>query len=285
MFGFLNIRKPTGITSFAVIAILRKKLGIKKIGHGGTLDPFAEGVLPIALGKATRLIDYLKNEKAYVATIQFGKDTETYDIEGKIVKEYDTKIDGVNLAEILPSFGGKIAQIPPKYSAIKVGGKKLCYLARKGQEVGKIEPRQVQIKAIRLLNFDFSQQQAQIYVECSKGTYIRSLAYDIGQKLNCGAYLARLVRVNSSGFLLENSLDLETDNLLENLENPLKHLDLPTFELNKNQFEKVIHGNQIKVEVENFSDLILLYNKEIIAVANSENSIITVKKVVYDEKD
>ena len=285
MSGFLNIRKPTGITSFAVIAILRKKLGIKKIGHGGTLDPFAEGVLPIALGKATRLIDYLKNEKAYVATIQFGKDTETYDVEGTIVKEYDTKIDGVNLAEILPSFGGKITQIPPKYSAIKVGGKKLCDLARKGQEIGKIEPRQVQIKAIKLLNFDFSQQQAQIYVECSKGTYIRSLAYDIGQKLNCGAYLTRLVRVNSSGFLLENSLDLETDNLLENLENPLKHLDLPTFELNKNQFEKVIHGNQIKVEVEDLSDLILLYNKEIIAVANSENSIITVKKVVYDEKD
>ncbi len=284
MFGFLNIRKPVDMTSFAVIAQLRKILGIKKIGHGGTLDPFAEGVLPIAVGKATRLIDFLKNEKAYIATLQLGKDTDTYDVEGKVIKEYDTKISCAKMDEILPSFGGNIAQIPPKYSAIKVGGKKLCDLARKGQDIGKIEPRNVTIRQIRLLNFDENAQTAEIYVECSKGTYIRSLAYDIGQKLNCGAYLTRLVRTNSSGFLLENSLDLDAENLAKNLENPLKYLDLPAFEIDENQLEKIVHGNKIKMQIEDFNDLILLYNKEIAAVATSENAVITVKKVFY-EKD
>ena len=284
MFGFLNIRKPVGMTSFAVIAQLRKILGIKKIGHGGTLDPFAEGVLPIAVGKATRLIDFLKNEKAYIATLQLGKDTDTYDIDGKVTKEYNVKITCAKMAEILPLFRGDITQIPPKYSAIKVGGKKLCDLARKGQDIGQIEPRNVTIRQIKLLNFDENAQTAEIYVECSKGTYVRSLAYDIGQKLNCGAHLTRLIRTNSSGFLLENSVDLESENLVDNLENPLKYLDLPIFEIDKNQLEKVVHGNKIKLQIEDFKDLILLYNKEIAAVATSENTVITVKKVFY-EKD
>ena len=284
MFGFLNIRKPVGMTSFAVIAQLRKILGVKKIGHAGTLDPFAEGVLPVAVGKATRLIGFLKSEKAYIATLQLGKDTDTYDIDGKVTKEYNVKITCAKMAEILPLFRGDITQIPPKYSAIKVGGKKLCDLARKGQNIGKIEPRNVTIRQIKLLNFDENAQTAEIYVECSKGTYIRSLAYDIGQKLNCGAHLTRLVRTNSSGFLLENSVDLESENLVKNLENPLKYLDLPVFEIDKNQLEEVVHGNKIKLKIEDFKDLILLYNKEIAAVATSENTVITVKKVFY-EKD
>ena len=284
MFGFLNMRKPAGVTSFDVVARLRKILGIKKIGHGGTLDPFAEGVLPIAVGKATRLIDYLKNEKAYIATLQFGKDTDTYDIEGKIIKEYNSKTDKANLDEILPCFWGDITQIPPKYSAIKVGGKKLCDLARKGQNIGKIEPRNIHISQIKLQKFDQFAQTAEIYVECSKGTYIRSLAFDIGQKLNCGAYLTRLIRTNSSGFLIENSLELDTENLAQKLENPLKYLDLPILEIDKIALEKVIHGNKFQFEVDDFRDLILLYNKEIAAIAASENSIISVKKVFY-EKD
>ena len=283
MFGFLNIRKPVGMTSFAVIAQLRKILGVKKIGHAGTLDPFAEGVLPVAVGKATRLIDFLKNEKAYIATLQLGKDTDTYDIDGKVTKEYNVKITCAKMAEILPLFRGDITQIPPKYSAIKVGGKKLCDLARKGQDIGQIEPRNVTIRQIKLLNFDENAQTAEIYVECSKGTYIRSLAYDIGQKLNCGAHLTRLIRTNSSGFLLENSVDLESENLVDNLENPLKYLNLPIFEIDKNQLEKVVHGNKIKLQIEDFKDLILLYNKEIVAVATSENTVITVKKVFYEE--
>lgn len=284
MFGFINILKPVGMTSFAVIARLRKILGIKKIGHAGTLDPFAEGVLPIAVGKATRLIDFLSDEKEYIAKIQFGADTDSYDIDGNIIKTYQKKVELFEIEEILPKFIGNIAQIPPKFSAIKQNGKKLCDLARKGQEIANIEPRNIHIENIKILEFDEANQTLKIQVKCSKGTYIRSLGYDIGQELSCGAYLVELIRTNSSGFLIENACSLEDENLYKKLENPLEYLNLPTFNIDKNALEKVICGNNIKIEIENLSDLILLYEDEIVAIGSVENATFTVKKVFY-EKD
>ena len=177
MFGFLNIYKPKDITSHDVVSYLRRITKIKQIGHTGTLDPFAEGVLPVCIGKSTRLIEYLSDDKAYIATVQFGKTTDTYDIEGEVLSESDIKVKEDELLSALTKYRGEIEQIPPKYSAIKVNGKKLYEYARAGVEV-EIKPRKVVIEEIKLLSFDSNLQTAEIYIKCSKGTYIRTIGYD-----------------------------------------------------------------------------------------------------------
>ena len=207
MNGMLLINKPAGMTSFDVVAVLRRVTHIKQIGHTGTLDPFATGVLPICIGKATKLIEYLPDDKEYTATVQFGANTDTYDLEGEVTQTFDKKISQTDLKEILKDFEGEIEQLPPIYSAIKVKGKKLYEYAREGKEV-EIKPRKVFIKKIELLSFDYEGQNAQILVECSKGTYIRSIAFDIGQKLNCGGYLIALKRTKAGMFSIEKSINL-----------------------------------------------------------------------------
>ena len=142
MFGFLNVYKPKGMTSHDVVSVLRRTTKIKQIGHTGTLDPFAEGVLPICIGKATKLIEYLKDDKAYIGTIKLGKATDTYDIEGKVLKTSDKKVTLSEIESSLLNFRGEIMQTPPIYSAIKINGKKLYELARKGENV-KIQPRKI----------------------------------------------------------------------------------------------------------------------------------------------
>ena len=142
LFGFVNIYKPVGMTSHDVVSRLRKVTKIKQIGHTGTLDPFAEGVLPVCIGKSTRLIEYLNDDKEYLATVQFGKNTTTYDVEGDIVECFDKKVSPQDVVGILDKFRGEIEQLPPIYSAIKVGGKKLYDYARQGQSV-EIKPRKI----------------------------------------------------------------------------------------------------------------------------------------------
>ena len=153
MFGVLNIYKPKGITSHDVVGIIRKKLNIKQVGHTGTLDPFAEGVLPVCIGKATRLIEYFDDDKEYLATIQFGSATDTYDIEGNIIKTGTKHVTLEQIRDALKNFEGEITQIPPIYSAIKVNGKKLYEYAREGKEVS-IEPRKITVYNIELKNFN-----------------------------------------------------------------------------------------------------------------------------------
>ena len=148
VFGFLNINKPKGMTSHDVVYFVRKILGIKQVGHSGTLDPLATGVLVVGVGKATRLFEFLKEDKEYVATIKFGYESETLDVEGECVKKEDYFPDETELKEVLKEFLGESEQVPPKYSAIKVGGKKLCDLARKGKEIGEIKARPIKIKDI-----------------------------------------------------------------------------------------------------------------------------------------
>lgn len=167
LFGFLNIYKPKGMTSFDVVARLRRVTKIKQIGHTGTLDPFAVGVLPICIGKSTRLIEYLDDDKEYLATVQFGKDTDTYDLDGTVTKTYDKKITQEDLISILDDFRGEIEQLPPIYSAIKVNGKKLYEYARNGEEV-EIKPRKVFISKLELESFDYEKQEAKILVGCSR---------------------------------------------------------------------------------------------------------------------
>lgn len=284
MFGFLNIYKPKGITSHDVVSILRKITKIKQIGHTGTLDPFAQGVLPICIGKATRLIEYLQDDKEYIAQIQFGQNTDTYDIDGEVTENFDKKITADDLKNILPEFRGEISQLPPIYSAIKVNGKKLYDYARKGESV-EIKPRKVTISKLELLDFDIEKQTAKIIVGCSKGTYIRSLAFDIGKKLGCGAFLSELTRTKAGTFNIENTVSLENlkakEDVKNELINPIDILNLPIKELSEIEKEKVSHGMSIQ-NTTNIGDLdivILIYSGNIYAVGEIESNMIIVRKV------
>ncbi len=283
MFGLLNIYKPVGKTSHDVVAYLRRVLKIKQIGHTGTLDPFAEGVLPICIGKSTRLIEYLPDDKAYLAFVQFGKSTDTYDIEGKETFSTDKKVTENEIVENLHLFEGEIEQIPPIYSAIKVNGKKLYDYAREGKEV-EIKPRKVVINKIELKNFDFENQVAQIYIECSKGTYIRSIANDLGKSLDNGAHLIKLIRTNVGKFYVENSIKLDdiktVDDVSANLINPLEVLNLPKYELDDKECEKISHGQPLlNKSMKSVDFLILVYNNRIKAVATADEKFIKVIKV------
>ena len=283
LFGFLNIYKPKGLTSHDVVARLRKITKVRQIGHTGTLDPFATGVLPICIGKATRLIEYLDDDKEYLATVQFGKNTATYDLEGEITATFDKKVTEEDVKNALKAFEGEISQIPPIYSAIKVNGKKLYDYARQGQDI-EIKPRKVTISKIELKEFDKTSQSAKITVACSKGTYIRSIAYDLGAKLGCGGYLTALERTKAGKFQVNTAIKLEdlteVSQIVENLINPLDMLSIPIHNLSENERERVSHGMSICNSDFPDSDIVILsYGGRIYAIGKVEQNKILVKKV------
>lgn len=281
MFGFLNVYKPQGKTSHDVVAILRRVTKIKQIGHTGTLDPFAEGVLPICIGKATRLIEYLEDDKAYVGTVQLGKSTTTYDTEGDVVNISDKRVTLEDIKEKLVDFCGEIEQLPPIYSAIKVNGKKLYEYARKGEEV-KIEPRGVNIYKLEVVNFDEEKQTLDLHIECSKGTYIRSIAHDLGAALGCYGHLIKLVRIKAGRFGLSEVLKLENletkEQVEKNLISPIEYLDYPKYELNSVEKEKVSHGMSLDINLQD-GIVILTSLNQLVAVANIENNRAKMQKV------
>lgn len=281
MFGFLNVYKPKGKTSHDVIAVLRRVTKIKQIGHTGTLDPFAEGVLPICIGKAARLIEYLDDDKAYAGTVQLGNSTTTYDTEGEAVNFSDKKASLSETESALDLFRGEIEQLPPIYSAIKVNGKKLYEYARKGESV-EIKPRKVCINELKILGFDEEKQQVELLISCSKGTYIRSIANDLGEKLGTYGHLIKLIRLKAGKFRVENSVKLEelnsAEKVSENLIYPLEYLDYPQYELNSNEYEKISHGNSIPISKNN-GIILLTQNGELIAVADILNGVAKCKKV------
>ena len=281
MFGFLNVYKPKGMTSHDVVSFMRKITNIKQIGHTGTLDPFAEGVLPVCIGKATRLIEYLADDKEYLATVQFGRNTGTYDIEGVVTETFDKKVSEEEVFIGLKNFEGEIEQLPPIYSAIKVNGKKLYEYARKGQNV-EIQPRKVFIERIELKNFDEINQTAKILVKCSAGTYIRSIAYDLGKILGCGGHLIKLIRTKAGGFNIENSSSLEDlkAGVQSFLINPVDVLLLDKVEISDSDFAKLRNGNPIVNKTNKSNDfVILIYNNDIKAVGFRDNNKILMKKV------
>lgn len=281
MFGFLNVYKPKGMTSHDVVSFMRKITNIKQIGHTGTLDPFAEGVLPVCIGKATRLIEYLADDKEYLATVQFGRNTDTYDIEGVVTETFDKKVSEEEVFIGLKNFEGEIEQLPPIYSAIKVNGKKLYEYARKGQNV-EIQPRKVFIERIELKNFDEINQTAKILVKCSAGTYIRSIAYDLGKILGCGGHLIKLIRTKAGGFNIENSSSLEDlkAGVQSFLINPVDVLLLDKVEISDSDFAKLRNGNPIVNKTNKSNDfVILIYNNDIKAVGFRDNNKILMKKV------
>ena len=204
--GLIVVYKEAGFTSFDVVAKLRGILKAKKIGHTGTLDPGATGVLPIVLGKATKALNFMEDhDKTYVAGVFLGKTTDTYDWEGKVLSSSDKMISEEEFLSCMKTFLGKQKQIPPMYSAKKVNGKKLYELAREGIEIER-KPEDIEIYDLKLLSFDFP--NAVIVVSCSKGTYIRSLIHDMGEKLTCGAYMSSLERTKACGFCKDESYSL-----------------------------------------------------------------------------
>ncbi|PSB43345.1 tRNA pseudouridine(55) synthase TruB [filamentous cyanobacterium Phorm 6] len=205
--GFLNLNKPAGMTSHDCVGRVRRLLKLKRVGHGGTLDPTVTGVLPIALGRATRLLQFLQHNKAYEGTIRFGLTTATDDLEGEIIHSQpvpDLTLEKVQAA--LPNFIGKIEQFPPSFSAVQVGGKRLYELARKGQTV-EVAARNVEVFRLEILDWrpgDFP--ELDLSIACGAGTYIRAIARDLGALLNTGGTLATLTRTESSGFSIDQSL-------------------------------------------------------------------------------
>lgn len=280
LFGFLNIYKPVGMTSHDVVSVLRRVTKIKQIGHTGTLDPFAEGVLPICIGKATRLIEYLQDDKEYLATVQFGAATNTFDLDGEKVFTSDKKVSRDDIKEGLKSFEGEILQFPPIFSAIKVKGKKLYEYARKGEEV-EIQPRKVVIENVELKNFDEELQQAQILLKCSKGTYIRSIANDLGKNLGCGGYLIKLIRTQAGKFRVENSVQLDGIDVESNLINPLDILNLPKITVDNDDLARIKNGMPIYKTCDKIGNFVsLIYNDvEICAVGIADGEKIKLKKV------
>ena len=251
MNGILNIYKEQGYTSHDVVAILRRILKMKRIGHTGTLDPNAEGVLPICIGQATKLSELLmEKKKSYVASFCLGKTTDTQDIWGEVISEHSVNVTPEEVKEVVQSFVGEIMQIPPMYSAIKQNGKKLYELAREGKEV----ERKLRLAVIHSIS-DFSVKedgQYEMTVTCSKGTYIRTLIYDIGQKLGCGACMTGLKRIASGKFHLENARRLaEIERIkeqgdLQSILIPMSEvLEIPSVKI-KEEFQKWLYaGNPI----------------------------------------
>lgn len=203
--GILLVDKPKGITSFTLVGRLRRLLGVKKIGHAGTLDPFATGVMVMLIGREyTRLSDqFLHEDKEYLAELYLGASTDTYDSEGKVLSESSLHPTLEELEAVIEEFQGQILQTPPMYSAKKVGGRKLCDLARQGKEV----ERKAQLVEVKISLLSYNYPKAVIRVAASKGTYIRSLGHDIGERLGCGAHLSELRRLRSGGFSIEDCID------------------------------------------------------------------------------
>ncbi|MBC8060969.1 MAG: tRNA pseudouridine(55) synthase TruB [Clostridiaceae bacterium] len=218
MDGVINVYKPEGITSFDVVWKIRKLAHTKKVGHTGTLDPAAAGVLPICIGKGTKIVDYIMNgSKEYKTLLRLGVITDTYDREGKIISESDVNLTEEEVTQVIKGFIGEIAQIPPMYSALKVNGVRLYELARKGIEIERKE-RKITIFDIEILEIKLP--YVSFIVKCSKGTYIRSLCYDIGEQLKCGGAMWALERIKTSIFEVENSIPLDAlteDNIVNNI--------------------------------------------------------------------
>ncbi len=223
--GFLNLHKPAGLTSHDCVARVRRILGTKKVGHGGTLDPAATGVLPIAVGACTRLLPYLPTDKAYQAVIRFGLQTTTDDLEGETIEQLGAgALDLATIETVLPQFIGQLQQVPPAYSAIQVDGRRSYDRARAGEEF-VLPARPVEVQRIDILAWQPGEfPELTVEIHCGGGTYIRSIARDLGEALGCGATLANLVRTLSCNLRLENAVELENLTPEVSLESPLTAL-------------------------------------------------------------
>ena len=271
---FLNINKNKGYSSAKIVAIIKKILGAKKVGHAGTLDPIATGVLPIAVNKATKIIDYIQaKEKEYYAEIKLGEKRDTDDIEGKITAFSIKRPTNLEILSVISNFLGKIEQTPPEFSAIKIGGKRSYQLARDGQKP-KLKSRLIFIKEIRLI-FNNS-KKAGFFIKCSKGTYIRSFARDLAEKLNSFGYISKLVRLKVGNFCHNQTISLDKLKILSKLERTgfkiqsARILGLSNMEVDDDIVFKLGCGQKISLPIPFYEDqFINLINKnKLVAIIN-----------------
>lgn len=292
--GILNVNKEKGISSARVVSLVRRALDIKKVGHTGTLDLEASGVLPIVVGKATRVSDYMMTkDKVYETNLILGAKTTTLDAAGEITQKSSKVIGKDEFLAVMNTFKGEIDQVPPMYSALKVNGKKLYDLAREGIEIER-KKRKVNIYDIDLLDFDFP--RAKIRVTCSKGTYIRTLVDDIGEKLGTFAYVDNLVRARVGEFDIkdaiksEDILEISREDLLKKLypiDTALKNFE--KIVLDKSYLEKLINGQVVEVE-KNYGKIIRVYcEDEFLGLGNSyrenDKNFLKMEKVFYERED
>lgn len=287
--GIINIYKEKDYTSFDVVAILRKKLNIKKIGHTGTLDPQAEGVLPICIGKATKAVDYLiDKQKTYAATMKLGQSTDTQDHTGIVLESKEVQISSSKIFEAIKSFIGDYKQIPPMYSALKVGGKKLYDLAREGKTIDR-EARDIVIYDI--YDIIINDVIISFRVRCSKGTYIRTLCHDIGKKLGCGGHMTSLVREKSGNFSVDKSLKIEDiDALVFNnkLEDHIISIDcifdnFPMIIVNEASNKWLYNGN--KLMAHNLVEKIDFTESQVYRIYDEKKHFVGIYTSIYSEDE
>ena len=285
MNGIVIIDKPQGWTSQDVTARLRRVFNTRRIGHGGTLDPMATGVLPVFVGRATRGVEFFEHaEKTYETVLRLGITTDTEDITGTVLTERDAFVTGEQLEEVLKKFRGEILQVPPMYSALKINGQKLVDLARKGREVER-QPRPITIHELTLLGMEA--EGIRLRVRCSKGTYIRTLCKDIGEALGCGGCMAALRRVAAGEYTASESVPLQTLLETENPEQYLRPVDTmfrnyPRVTLTPKQETRCRNGNSFSVEMEVGTYRAYGQNGEFLMLAKVEEGIMSTIKSFWE---
>ena len=285
MNGIVIIDKPQEWTSQDVTARLRRVFNTRRIGHGGTLDPMATGVLPVFVGRATRGVEFFEHaEKAYEATLRLGLTTDTEDITGTVLEEKEVHVSETEFSAALQGFRGKIKQIPPMYSALKVNGQKLCDLARKGREVER-QPREIEIFQLECL--EFTGNTARLRVKCSKGTYIRTLCKDIGAALGCGGCMASLRRVQAGEYTIDEAVPLQTLLEAQDPETYLRQVDTmfrnhPAVTLTVNQEKRCRNGNAFSVKMDNGTYRAYGENGEFLMLAKVEDGVMSTIKSFWE---
>ena len=285
MNGIVIVDKPAGWTSQDVTARLRRVFGTRRIGHGGTLDPMATGVLPVFVGRATRAVEFFEHaRKGYEAVLRLGITTDTEDITGTVLETREVSVSRQEFLDILPRFRGKIQQIPPMYSALKVDGRKLCDLARAGKEVAR-QSREIEILELECL--DFSGDAARLSVLCSKGTYIRTLCRDIGEALGCGGCMAALRRTAAGAYTLADAVPLQE--LLDTAE-PEKYIrsvdslfrEHPAVTLTAKQEIRCRNGNAFSVKLPDGTFRVYSQNGEFLALSKVKGGVMSTIKSFFE---
>lgn len=290
MNGIVNINKPKGFTSHDVVAKLRGILHTKKIGHTGTLDPDATGVLPICIGRATKVADMLTaTNKEYVAEVTLGAETDTQDASGQVINSAEVVVTEEEILEALPKFLGEIYQIPPMYSAIKQNGKKLYELAREGKEVER-EPRRIEINEIEVLAFDLANNRFTMRVACSKGTYIRTLCQDIGRELGCFGHMSELLRTKSGRFGITEAYTLsEVEDMMNKADlsflQPIDKVfeEYPAICITDDKADRVCNGVKVRVSGLSEGSVYRVYDQKnnFLTISRAEDGRLTILKTFY----
>ena len=285
MNGIVIVDKPQGWTSQDVTARLRRVYATRRIGHGGTLDPMATGVLPVFVGRATRGVEFFEHaEKTYDTVLLLGRTTDTQDVTGTILAEKAVRLSPADIEKVLPRFRGNILQVPPMYSALKVNGKKLYELARKGQEVER-QPRPITV--FELTNLGFDGTRLSLRVKCSKGTYIRTLCQDIGDALGCGGCMEALRRVRAGEYGIEDAVPLEKLLESETPEQYLRGLDTmfahcPAVTLTPNQEKRCRNGNPFSSPLPQGTYRAYSQSGEFLMLAKVEDGVMTTIKSFFE---